>query len=146
MFIYIATTLPPQQTYRTHSPKLRLILVLKNEEDSREGSQSRGALVLSYRSHGEAGRGVGIWLSLLAQGRAFDWSCSPREGVFVRRGDICLPTRTKKTETEQVIPASTLHACAVYGPEIKDLEIMVANENKRKLTGIHCFVFKFLLF
>ena len=60
MFIYIATTLPPQQTYRTHSPKLRLILVLKNEEDSREGSQSRGALVLSYRSHGEAGREVGI--------------------------------------------------------------------------------------
>ena len=28
MFIYIATTLPPQQTYRTHSPKLRLLLVI----------------------------------------------------------------------------------------------------------------------
>ena len=27
MFIYIATTLLPQQTYRTHSPKLRLLLV-----------------------------------------------------------------------------------------------------------------------
>ena len=27
MFIYIATTLPPQQTYRTHSPRLRLLLV-----------------------------------------------------------------------------------------------------------------------
>ena len=31
IFIYIATTLPPQQTYRTHSPKLRLLLVLKLE-------------------------------------------------------------------------------------------------------------------
>ena len=30
MFIYIATTLPPQQTYRTHSPKLRLLLVFTN--------------------------------------------------------------------------------------------------------------------
>ena len=29
MFIYIATTPPPQQTYRTHSPKLRLLLVLQ---------------------------------------------------------------------------------------------------------------------
>ena len=28
-FIYIATTLPPQQTYRTHSPKLRLLLVYR---------------------------------------------------------------------------------------------------------------------
>ena len=27
IFIYIVTTLPPQQTYRTHSPKLRLLLV-----------------------------------------------------------------------------------------------------------------------
>ena len=28
IFIYMATTLPPQQTYRTHSPKLGLLLVL----------------------------------------------------------------------------------------------------------------------
>ena len=27
-----------------------------------------------------------------------------------------------------------------------DLEIMEANENKRKLGGFHCFVFKFCLF
>ena len=28
----------------------------------------------------------------------------------------------------------------------KDLEIMVAHDNKRKLSGFHCFVFRFRLF
>ena len=32
--------------------------------------------------------------------------------------------------------------CTVW----KDLEIMEANGNKRKLSGFHCFVFKFRLF
>ena len=59
----------------------------------------------------------------------------PREGIFesffARRGDIWLPTRTKKTETEHMFPTSKL------------MEIMEANENKRKLGG---FFFKFPLF
>ena len=53
----------------------------------------------------------------------------PGEGIFesffARRGDIWLPTRTKKTETEHMFlcflnlfPASTLHACAVRSREI----------------------------
>ena len=34
-----------------------------------------------------------------------------------------------------------------HGPTLwKDLEIMEASENKRKLGGFHCFVFKFRLF
>ena len=55
-------------------------------------------------------------------GRAFDWSCSPRGGdiwtFFARRGDIWLPTRTKKIETEHMFAASTLHACAVRSRKI----------------------------
>ena len=47
----------------------------------------------------------------------------PREGIFesffARRGDIWLPTRTKKTETEHMFPASTLHACAVRFEKIR---------------------------
>ena len=45
------------------------------------------------------------------------------EGIFgsffARCGDIWLPTRTKKTETERMFPASTLHACAVRFEKIK---------------------------
>ena len=41
------------------------------------------------------------------------------ESFFARRGDIWLPTRTKKTETEHMFPASTLHACAVRFEKIR---------------------------
>ena len=65
----------------------------------------------------------------------------PGEGVFesffARRGD------TKKTETEHMFPTSTLHACAIRSGK---MEIMEANENKRKLGGFHCFASKFCLF
>ena len=47
----------------------------------------------------------------------------PGEGIFesffARCGDIWLPTRTKKTETEHMFPASTLHACAVRFEKIR---------------------------
>ena len=47
----------------------------------------------------------------------------PGEGIFesffARREDIWLPTRTKKTETEHMFPASTLHACAVRFEKIR---------------------------
>ena len=46
----------------------------------------------------------------------------PGEGIFesffAQRGDIWLPTRMKKTETEHMFPASTLHACAVRSGKI----------------------------
>ena len=47
----------------------------------------------------------------------------PGEGIFesffARRGDIWLPTRTKKTETEHMFPPSTLHACAIRFEKIR---------------------------
>ena len=47
----------------------------------------------------------------------------PGEGVFesffAGRGDIWLPTKTKKTETEHMFPASTLHAGAVRFEKIR---------------------------
>ena len=47
----------------------------------------------------------------------------PGEGIFesffARRGDIWLLTQTKKTETEHMFPASTLHACAVRFEKIR---------------------------
>ena len=47
----------------------------------------------------------------------------PGEGIFesffARHRDIWLPTRTKKTETEHMFPAFTLHACAVQFEKIR---------------------------
>ena len=47
----------------------------------------------------------------------------PGEGIFesffARSGDISLPARTKKTETEHMFPASTLHACAIRFEKIR---------------------------
>ena len=70
----------------------------------------------------------------------------PGEGIFesffTRRGDIWLLTLTKKTETEHNY-VSHFHTSCIRRTVWKDLEIMEANENKRKLSGFHCFVFKF---
>ena len=47
----------------------------------------------------------------------------PGEGIFesffARRGDIWLPTRTKKTESEHMFPSSTLHPCAIRFEKIR---------------------------
>ena len=66
------------------------------------------------------------------------------EFFFARRGDVLLPIRTKKTETEHMFPR--FHASRMCRTVWKNLEIMEANGNKRKLSGFHCFVFKFRLF
>ena len=72
----------------------------------------------------------------------------PGEGIFefffARRGDILLPTRTKKTEAEHMFPR--FHASRMRRTVWKNPEIMEANGNKRKLSGFYCFVFKFRLF
>ena len=52
------------------------------------------------------GPGVGHLTDLVLPGEGIF------ESFFARRGDISLPTRTKKTETEHMFPASTLHARA----------------------------------
>ena len=59
------------------------------------------------------GPGVGHLTDLVLPGEGIF------ESFFARRGDIWLPTRTKKTETEHMFPASTLHACAVRFEKIR---------------------------
>ena len=68
--------------------------------------------------------GEGIFESLFARKEIFD--C--RLGRRTLRPNICFPL------------SRFTHAVC------KDLEIMEANGNKRKLSGFHCFVFKFRLF
>ena len=58
------------------------------------------------------GPGVGHLTDLVLPGEGIF------ESFFARRGDIWLPTRTKKTETEHMFPTSTLHACAVRSGKI----------------------------
>ena len=83
------------------------------------------------------GPGVGHLTDLVLQGEGIF------ESFFARCGDIWLQTHTKKTETEYV---SCFHASHMRRTVWKDLEIMEENENKRKLSGFHCFVFKLHLF
>ena len=84
------------------------------------------------------GNGVGHLTDLVLPGEGIF------ESFFARCGDIWLPTRTKKTETEHNLPL--FHASHMRHTVWKDLEIMEANENKRKPSGFNCFVFKFCLF
>ena len=61
------------------------------------------------------GPGVGHLTDLVLPGKGIF------ESFFARRGDIWLPTRTKKTGTEHMFPTSTLHTYihthAPYGQE-----------------------------
>ena len=45
-----------------------------------------------------------------------------------------------------MLTVSHFHSSRMRRMLWKDMEIMEANENKRKLSGFHCFVFKFCLF
>ena len=81
-------------------------------------------------------------------GRAFDWSCSPRGGdiwIFLRPTWRYLTADSDEKGWDQR-HVSDFHASRMHRTVWKDLEIMEANENKRKLGGFHCFVFKFRLF
>ena len=83
------------------------------------------------------GPGVGYLTALFSQGRGYLNLSSPDVEIFDcrlgrkrLRPNICFP----------------LHASRMPRTVWKDLEIMEANGNKRKLSGCHCFVFKFRLF
>ena len=74
----------------------------------------------------------------------------PREGIFesffARRGEFSSADSDEKDWDRTYVslfPTSTLHAAPTVWI---DLEITKANENKRKLGGFNCFVFKFRLF
>ena len=74
----------------------------------RGGSRAWGGDLIVF-----VGPGVGHLTDLVVPGEGIF------ESFFARRGDIWLPTRTKKTETEHMFPASTLHACAVRFEKIR---------------------------
>ena len=81
-------------------------------------------------------------------GRAFDWSCSPRGGdiwIFLRPTWRYLTANLDEKDWEWIYVLQ-FHASRIRRTVCKDLEIMEANENKLKLSGFHCFVFKFCLF
>ena len=97
---------------------------------------------------GEPGHVVRIWLSLLALGRAFDWSCSPGGGdiwIFLRPTWRYLTADSDEKDWDRTY-VSRFHASRMRRTVWKDQEVMEANENKRRLSGFHCFVFKFRLF
>ena len=74
-----------------------------------------------------------------------------REAIFpssLPKGKrISWPDVKSCARAKWVLPrCSHFHASRMRRTVWKDLEIMEANENKRKLGGFHCFVFKFRLF
>ena len=101
--------------------------------------------------------GGGIWagmgwgfdcLSWSCRGRAFDWACSPTGGdigIFLRPTWQYLTANSDEKHWDRTY-VSYFHAWRMRRTVWKHLEIMEANKNKRKLSGFHCFVFKFCLF
>ena len=81
-------------------------------------------------------------------GRAFDWSCSPGGGdiwIFLRPTWRYLTADSDEKDWDRTY-VSRFHASRMRRTVWKDQEVMEANENKRRLSGFHCFVFKFRLF
>ena len=79
---------------------------------------------------------------------AFDWSCSPRGGdiwIFLRPTSRYLTADSDKKDWDRTY-VSRFHASPMRHTVWKDQEVMEANENKRRLSGFHCFVLKFRLF
>ena len=107
-----------------------------------EGSAWGGDLIVFV------GPGVGHLTDLVLPGEGIFELSSPDVEIFDcrlgrkrLRPNVCFPV---SSTCFNLFPASTLHVCAVRSGKI--LEIMEANGNKRKLSGFHCFVFKFRLF
>ena len=97
---------------------------------------------------GEAGHGVGIWLSLLALGKGI-WLILFSRGediwIFLRPTWIYL-TADLGEKDWYLASVSRCHASRMRRTVWKDQEVMEATENKRRLSGFHCFVFKFHFF
>ena len=80
-------------------------------------------LSMSWRRGGGQGMGWGFDCRCWPWGRAFDWSCSPKEGdiwIFLRpRWRHLTADSDEKTESEHMFPASALQACAVRSGNIR---------------------------
>ena len=81
-------------------------------------------------------------------GWAFDWFCSPRRRdiwIFLHPTWEYLTADSDEKDWDGTY-VSHFHVSRMRRTVWKDYEIMEANENNRKLSGFHCFVFKFRLF
>ena len=67
----------------------------------------------------------------------------PGEGIFESWRYLTADSDEKDWDRTYV---SSFHASRMRRTVWKDLEIVEADENKRKLSGFHCFVFTFHLF
>ena len=99
---------------------------------------------------GGGGQGMGWGFDCLCRpwGGAFDWSCSPRGGdiwIFPRPMWGYLTADSDERDRDRTY-VSRFHASRMRLTVWKDLELMEANENKRKVSGFRCFVFKVCLF
>ena len=98
--------------------------------------------------HLSMGMGWGFDCLCWPWGRAFHWSCSPRGGdiwIFLRPTWRYLTADSDEKDWDRTY-VSRFHASRMRRTVWKDQEVMEANENKRRLSGFHCFVFKFRLF
>ena len=96
------------------------------------------------------GQGIGWGFDCLCcpRGRAFDWSCSPGGGdiwIFLRPTWRYLTADSHEKDWDRTC-VSRFYASRTRHTVWKDQEVMEANESKRRLSGLHCFVFKFRLF
>ena len=100
-------------------------------------------------------RGGGGWGEGRSRGKAFDCLCWPLgQGLLLilfsqGRGYLNLSSHDVEIfdcRLGRKKKRPNFHASRMRRTVWKDLEIMEANENKRKLGGFHCFVFKFRLF
>ena len=97
---------------------------------------------------GGPGMGGGFDCLFCPWGRAFDWSCSPRGRdiwIFLRPTWRYLTADSDEKDWDRTY-VSRFHASRIRHTVCKDQEVMEANENKWRLSGFHCFVFKFRLF
>ena len=102
------------------------------------------------RGRGGGGRACGgdLIVFVTPGDRAFDWSCSPRGGdiwIFLRPTWRYLTADSDEKDWHRAY-VSRFHASRMHRTVWKDQEVMEANENKQRLSGFHCFIFKFCLF
>ena len=104
--------------------------MLCQREGGGGGGRARGGDLIVF-----VGPGVGLFTDLVLPGEGIFKSFFARRDVEIF--DCRLGRKNKRPN---------FHASRMRRTVWKDLEIMEANENKRKLGGFHCFVFKFRLF
>ena len=99
---------------------------------------------------GVGGQGIGWGFDCLCcpWGWRFDLSCSPGGGdiwIFLRPTWRYLTADSHEKDWDPT-NVSRFHASRMRHTVWKDQKVMEANESKRRLSGFHCFVFKFRLF